>query len=132
MWQSCIRRATLQTELGGKFYIEQPQRCMSWNLQDPTTRHLIGDLSTDCIRDQCFDGLAHPKSGLPMQKGTRIQTNDTEFARQFAQRCPGHEHGHARIEGSSVTHDTAFYPQRFCQRAVQLWKADNHNTTKGS
>ena len=34
-WQSCIRLAWLQLELGGTFYIEQPLRCMSWKLQDP-------------------------------------------------------------------------------------------------
>ena len=33
-WQSCIRLAWLQVELGGTFYIEQPQRCMSWQLKD--------------------------------------------------------------------------------------------------
>ena len=131
MWQSCIRLAKIQLELGGTFYIEQPQRCMSWTLEDPKTRHLIDDLSTYCIRDQCFDGLTHPKSGLPMQKSTRIQTNDTAFAQHFAQRCQGHEHGHTRIEGGNTTYETAFYPKRFCQRAVQLWKHDNNHTSKG-
>ena len=96
MWQSCIRLAKLQIELGGMVYIEQPQRCMSWSLQDQRTRQLIDELTTYCIRDQCFDALTHPKSGLPMQKGTRIQTNDRAFAQQFAQRCQGHEHGHTR------------------------------------
>ena len=67
-----------------------------------------------------------------MQKSTRIQTNDTAFAQQFAQRCQGHEHGHTPIEGSKVTYETAFYPKRFCQRAVQLWKHDNHHTSKSS
>ena len=33
-WQSCIRLAWLQMELGGTFYIEQPLRCMSWKLKD--------------------------------------------------------------------------------------------------
>ena len=95
MWQSCIRLAWLQVELGGSFYIEQPQRCMSWRLQDSKTRYLLDQLSSYCIRDQCHDGLVHPKSGLPMQKGTRIQTNDATFATQFAQRCTGHDYGHA-------------------------------------
>ena len=103
---------------------------MSWNLQDQITRQLLDELSTYCIRDQCFDGSAHLKSGWSMQKCTRIQTNDAEFARLFAQRCTGHEHGQARVEGGNVTYDTAFYPKRFCQRVVQLWKTDNHHTTK--
>ena len=34
MWQRCIRLAWLQVEFGGTFYIEQPQRSMSWRLQD--------------------------------------------------------------------------------------------------
>ena len=34
-WQSCIRLACLQVELGGTFYIEQPQRRMIWQLKDP-------------------------------------------------------------------------------------------------
>ena len=68
MWQSCIRLAWLQVELGGSFYIEQPQRCMSWRLQDSKTRYLLDQLSSYCVRDQCFDGLVHPKAGLPMQK----------------------------------------------------------------
>ena len=68
MWQSCIRLAWLQVELGGSFYIEQPQRCMSWRLQDSKTRYLLDQLSSYCIRDQCFDGLVHAKTGLPMQR----------------------------------------------------------------
>ena len=32
MWQSCVRLAWPQAELGGTFYIEQPHRCMSWRL----------------------------------------------------------------------------------------------------
>ena len=122
MWQSCIRLAKIQFELGGTFYIEQPQRCMTWRLEDPKTRELVDELSTYCIRDQCFDGLTHPKSGLPMQKSTRIQTNDIAFAQRFAQRCQGHEYGHTPIEGGKITYLTSFYPKRFCQRAVQLWK----------
>ena len=98
-WQTCIRLAWLQVELGGMFYIEQPQRCMSWNLTDATTRYLLDQLSTYCIRDQCVDGLKHPKTGLPMQTGTMIPTTDIQFARQFAQRCTGHEYDHTRIEG---------------------------------
>ena len=70
--QSCIRLAWLQVELGGTFYIEQPQRCVSWQLKDQRTRYLLDALSTSCIRDQCFDGLVHPKSGYPMQKGAMI------------------------------------------------------------
>ena len=120
-WQSCIRLAWLQVELGGTFYVEQPQRCMSWQLKDQKTRYLLDELSTFCIRDQCFDGLQHPKSGYPMQKGTRIQTNDISFANQFAQRCVGHDYDHVPIEGN-ITYGTAFYPKRFCQRAVQIWK----------
>ena len=38
MWQSCIRLTWLQVELGGSFYREQPQRCMSWRLQGSKTR----------------------------------------------------------------------------------------------
>ena len=34
-WQSCIILACRQVELGGTFYIEQPQRCMSWRLKYP-------------------------------------------------------------------------------------------------
>ena len=83
MWQSCIRLAWLQVELGGSFYIEQPQRCMTWRLQDKKTRYLLDQLSSYCIRDQCFDGLTHPKTGLPMQKGTRIQTNDAPFCHKI-------------------------------------------------
>ena len=128
-WQTCIRLAWLQVELGGLFYIEQPQSCMSWRLTDAKTRYLLDQLSTYCIRDQCFDGLKHPKNGLPMQKGTRIQTNDIQFARQFAQRCTGHEYDHARIAGS-VTRGTAFYPKMFCQRAIQLEKCRRHNAQK--
>ena len=95
---------------------------MSWQLKDQKTRYLLDELSTFCIRDQCFDGLQHPKSGYPMQKGTRIQTDDTSFANQFAQRCVGHDYDHVPNEGGNITYGTAFYPKRFCQRAVQIWK----------
>ena len=69
MWQSCIRLAWLQVELGGTFYIEQPQRCMSWRLQDSKTRYLLDQLSSYCIRDQCFDGLVHPKLVYQCKRG---------------------------------------------------------------
>ena len=108
-------------ELGGSFHIEQPLRCMSWKLQDPNTRNILDELATYCIRGQCFDDLRHPKTGYPMQKSIRIQTNDLAFAEHFAQRCVGHQFGHVTIEGN-VTRSTAFYPKRFCQRAVQIWK----------
>ena len=103
------------------FYIEQPLRCMSWRLMDPKTRYLLDELSTYCVRDQCFDDLQHPQTRYPMQKPTRIQTNDLSFAQQFAQRCVGHPFDHVTIEGN-VTRGTAFYPKKFCQRAVQIWK----------
>ena len=131
MWQSCLRLAWLQVELGGTFYIEQPQKCMSWRLQDPMTR-LVMEVSLRCIRGQCFDGLTHPKSGLPMQKSTRIQTNDVSFVRHFAHRCVGHDYDHAPIEGGRVTRDTAFYPKKFCQRVVHIWKQSDETTPKES
>ncbi len=127
-WESCIRLASLQHELGGKLYIEQPQTCMTWRLEDDNTRFLVDQLSQFCIRDQCFDGLKHPKTGLPMRKSTRIQTNDASFTQQFAQRCTGHEQGHTPIEGGKVSHSTSFYPKPFCSRAVQIWKADSETT----
>ena len=63
-----------------------------------------------------------------MQKGTRLQTNATSFINQFTQRCTGHDHGHSPIEGGQVVRDTAFYPERFCQRVVQFWKGDDVRT----
>ena len=83
MWQSCIELAWLQIELGGTFYIEQPKTCPSWQLEDRNTRYLLDELSSFAIRDQCFDGLTHPRTGLPMQKGTRIQTNDNSFIKMI-------------------------------------------------
>ena len=65
-----------------------------------------------------------------MQKGTRIQTNDNAFIKQFTQRCTGHDHGHSPVEGGQVVRDTAFYPKRFCQRVVQIWKGDDAKTPK--
>ena len=41
MWQSCRRLAGLQVDVGGAIYSDQPQRCMSWRLQDNTTRYLL-------------------------------------------------------------------------------------------
>ena len=67
-----------------------------------------------------------------MQKGTRIQTNDNSFIKQFTQRCIGHGHGHSPVEGGQVVRDPAFYPKRFCQRVVQIWKGDDAKTPKGS
>ena len=98
-WSSCIRLAWVQLELGGYFYIEQPQSCMTWRLEDTSTRQLVGELSSYCIRDQCFDGLTHPKSGLPMKKGTHIQSNDSAFILHFGQRCVGHGTEHAVVQG---------------------------------
>lgn len=103
---------------------------MTWTLDDPITRSLIDDLSTYCIRDQCCDGLTHPRFGFPMKQSTRIQTNDTAFAQHFAPHCQGHEQGHIRVEGGNITYQPTFYPKRFCQRAVQLWKYDNNHTAK--
>ena len=96
------------------------------------TRQLLGTLSAHRVRDQCFDGLVHPKSGLPMRESTRIQSHDTSFLLQFRQRCVGHETEHVHIEGKRITYGTSFYPKRFCQRAVQLWKSwDDKTTPKG-
>ena len=69
-----------------------------------------------------FRRTAAPKIWISNAKGTRIQTDDTLFADQFAQRCVGHDYDHVPIEGGNVTHGTAFYPTTFCQRAVQIWK----------
>ena len=131
-WRNCIRQAWVQLELGGYFYIEQPQRCMTWRLEDTMTRQLLDELSSYCIRDQCFDGLKHPRSGKPMKKGTHMQSNDSAFTLHFGQRCVGHEIEHAIVEGGNVTYGTSLYPKLFCQRAVQLWKSwDNKTTPKG-
>ena len=40
-WQNCIKLAWLQIELGGTFYIEQPQTCGTWELKDRSTRQLL-------------------------------------------------------------------------------------------
>ena len=72
-WRNCIRLAWVQIELGGYFYIEQPQNCTTWKFEDMNTRQLVDRLSSYCISDQCFDGLQHPKSGKPMRKSTRVQ-----------------------------------------------------------
>ena len=130
-WHSCMRLAWVQLELGGYFYIEQPQTCSTWQINDTLTNFIVWESSSYCIRDQCFDGLAHPKSGNPMKKSTRIQTNDESFSLNFGQRCVGHEIEHARIEGGRLARSTSFYPKQFCQRAVQLWKTwDNKQTPK--
>ena len=51
-WQSCIRLAWVQIELGGYFYIEQPHSRLSWKSPDTSARQLLDELSTSCIRDQ--------------------------------------------------------------------------------
>ena len=56
-WQNCLRLAWVQLELGGYFYIEQPQTCRTWSLQDTLTRQMLDGFSKSCNRDQCFDGL---------------------------------------------------------------------------
>ncbi len=129
-WRNCIRLAWVQLELGGYFYIEQPQSCMTWRLKDTHTRQLLDNHSTFCIRDQCFDDLKHPKSGLPLRKSTRIQSNDDTFTSQFAQRCTEHSTVHGRIEGGKLSYSTSFYTQPFCQRAVQIWKSKDAVTPK--
>ena len=130
-WRNCIRLAWVQLELGGYFYIEQPQTCMTWKIEEPLIRQLVDGLSRHCIRDQCFDGLRHPRSGRPMRKSTRIQSNDSSFTLSFCQRCIGHETEHAHIEGGKISYSTSFYPKPFCQRAVQLWKSWDSRTPKG-
>ena len=52
------------------------------------------------------------------------------FATKFAQRCVGHDYGHSPIEGGKVVSDAAFYPKKFCQRVVQLWKASDESTPR--
>ena len=64
-WKNSIRLAWVQLEIGGYFYIEQPQGCMTWRLEDVWTRQLLDELSTSCIRDQCFDGLKTREPGDP-------------------------------------------------------------------
>ena len=40
------------------------------------------------------------------------------------------EVGHSPTEGGKVVSDTAFYPRKFCQRVVQLWKATDETTPR--
>ena len=110
-WHNCIRLAWLQLELGGYFYIEQPQTCYTWKLKDMYTRQLLDNLSSHCIRDQCFDGLVHPDSGKPVWQVSRIQSNDYSFTLHFGQRCIGHETEHTTAIFIS---DTSHYPKPFC------------------
>ena len=128
-WHNCMRLAWLQLELGGYYYIEQPQKCVTWNLRDTLTRQICGALSSKCVRDQCFDNRKHPRTGRPLQQSTRIQSNDRAFTLQFGQRCVGHETDHARTESTRTSHGNSFYPKSFCQRAVQLWKAQDDKTS---
>ena len=44
-WQTCIKLAWLQIELGGTFYIEQPQTCGTWKRKDRSTRQQLERLS---------------------------------------------------------------------------------------
>ena len=41
------------------------------------------------IRDLCFDGLS--SYGLPLQRTTRVVSNNLHFHQQFPQRCNGHK-----------------------------------------
>ena len=106
MWQNCNQLALVQLELGGYFYNEQPQNSLTWKSQDTSSRQLLDDLSTPCIRGQCFDNLKHPKSGRPVSKSSRIQSNDAAFVLQFGQWCIGHSVSHA-----SHSDNSSDYPQ---------------------
>ena len=107
-----MRLCIAQQQLGGQFYIEQPWTCGTWKLTDKLTRS-IRESSTYCRRDQCVYGLLRPTNKLPMEKATRIQTNDNYVCTQFAQRCNGHgDSYHTPIIGK-LAHHTAFYPDQF-------------------
>ena len=62
-------------KLGGQWYLEQPQSCGTWKFDDADTKYVL-QWSMQCHRDQCVDGLTHPKTGLPMKKPPRKQTHD--------------------------------------------------------
>ena len=120
VWKNCMRLCLAQQQLGGQFYIEQPWTCGTWKLTDKLTKSVLEN-STYCRRDQCVDGLINPENKLPMEKGTRIQSNDSYFCTQFAQRCKGHgEDYHTPIIGR-LARDTAFYPKPFCNRILNIW-----------
>ena len=72
-----------------------------------------------------MDGLIHPKGGLPMQKSTRIQTNDERFVAEFRMSCDGHNGvPHGWLEGGDLTFQAALYPKKFCERAAHLLMED--------
>lgn len=95
---------------------------MTWGLEGMYIRQLVDNLSSHCVRDQCFGGLQHPRTKKPMKKSTQVQSNDYRFTLDFVQIRIGHEVEHDRVDGGKVTDSTAFYPKAFCQRAIQLWK----------
>ena len=108
MWRNCIQVALAQLELGGYFYIEQPHSSVNWKSQDTSSRQLLDDLSSPCIRDQCFDNLNHPRSGRPVSKSSRIQSNDASFVLQFGQRCIGHSVSHTSPPDTSMDYPKSF------------------------
>ena len=50
-WHSSMRLAWVQLELGGYFYIEQPQTCSTWKINDTLTHYILWESSSYCIRD---------------------------------------------------------------------------------
>ena len=111
IWRNVLRLIAQQIEQGGQFYLEQPTSCGSWRLDDRDTDNLVNS-SFFCMRHQCMDGLVHPKSGLPMKKSTRIQSNDERFVVVFRISCDGHNGvPHDWLEGGDLTFQLAFYPK---------------------
>ena len=116
-------------ELGGQFYLAQPKTSETWQLADTSTQQLIKEYSEYCVRDQCFDGQVHSRTGGPMQKSTRIQSNDLEFVKEFGQSCIGHN-GIPRTGDmyGTTNNNTSFYPKGFCRRVISLWKQRDRKT----
>ncbi len=128
-WHGCMHLAWVQADMNGYFYIEQPENCVTWHLKDTLTRYVLDARSSRCIRDLCFDGMKHPRSGKPLQRSTRIQSNDASFVWYFGQGCVGHDMDHARAGGKQTSYGTSVYPTPFCQRVLQLWKSEDDKTT---
>ena len=123
---TCSRLAKAQAERGGYYYLEGAHDAEIW--KDPKHVDLFENQSKSTLRDMCFDGLCDTvkRHKLPLQRTSRVATNNSYFAASFSQKCNGKHpcDNSQHLEDIRVSDQywSPEYPKQYCQRIKTLWK----------
>ena len=109
-----------QIENNGYFYLEATESDPCWSINDRDWQQILREFTSTATRDMCFDYLT-TENNLPVQRPTRIHTNNAHFQRHVQQRCTGnHSKPHVDIRYFKRDYYLPRYPPQFGNRVLQL------------